>query len=89
MECQLWMEGDSAKPAFHLLSERKEEIIATLGADIKFDEMPGKKSCVIYESKSWDISNRNEWTGFYSWLKQRGEAYVGVFKPLVSQLKLG
>ena len=88
IECQLWMDGDSAKSAFHLLLEHRQEVLATLGQGVIFDEMPGKKSCVIYESKPWDISDKTRWDEYYSWLKERGEAYVAYFKPKVAQLKL-
>ncbi len=88
MECQLWMEGPSAKDAFQMLADKTEEIIAALGPDTKFNEMPGRKACSILESKPWDISNKEEWPQYYKWFKRRGEAYVALFRPMIAQLQL-
>jgi len=86
LECQLWIEGP-AKSAFPLFMAKQEEIMKTLGPQVRFDEMPGKSACKIFETASGDISDQEQWPAMYEWLKKRGESYAGLFTPLVKQLK--
>ena len=88
MECQLWIEGKGSKSAFAKLLDQREAIVSILGSKVVFDEMPGRGPCKIYEVMSGDVSDRSEWRAIHRWLKERGEAYAGVFKPLVSQLEV-
>ncbi len=86
LECQLWVEGDSAKNAFANLLTRAQVISGTLGDQVIFDEMLGKKTCKVYETAFGDVSDEESWPGLHAWLKARGEAYVTVFRPLAQQL---
>ena len=88
MERQLWMEGDNAKGAFQQLLSKKQEIVAALGPETQFNELPGRKASSILEGKPWDIAKRDEWPSYFQWLKQKGEDYVRIFKPLVAHLPL-
>lgn len=88
LECQLWIEAKRAKSAFATLLTHREAIVSALGSQVEFDEMPTKKPCKIFESTSGDVSDRENWPTIHQWLKERGEAYVAVFKPLVRQLNL-
>lgn len=88
LECQLWIEYGKAKEAFAALLGLRGEIVAKLGSQVEFDEMPGKYPCKIFETKDGDVTDREQWPAIYHWLKERGEAYATLFKPLVSQLRL-
>ena len=62
--------------------------MSALGSQVEFDEMPTKHPCKIFEKAIGDVNNRETWPIIHQWLKERGEAYVAVFTPLVKQLKL-
>lgn len=87
LECQLWIEGRHRQWWYEVLLGRKEEILASLGGNTRFDEMPGRKSSKIFELRSADVGNREEWPAIHKWLKDRGEAYVAFFKPLIEQIR--
>jgi hypothetical protein len=88
LECQLWIEARQAKSAFATLLSHREAIVSALGSHVEFDEMPTKQACKIFEKTTGDVNNRENWPIIHQWLKERGEAYVAVFTPLVKQLKL-
>lgn len=88
LECQLWIEFGKAKEAFAALSEKRGEIVARLGSQVEFDEMPGKSPCKIFEKSVGDVADREQWPAIFKWLKERGEAYADLFGPLVKLLKL-
>jgi Domain of unknown function (DUF4268) len=88
LQCQLWISAKQAKIAFATLFAERDKIIKALGDQIKFDEMPQRNSCKIYETSTRDVANREEWPAIHRWLKDRGEAYAAFFTPLVKQLKL-
>ncbi len=88
LECQLWIEYGKSKEAFAGLLERRDEILASLGEQVEFDEMLGKGPCKIFETIVGDITDREQWPMIQNWLKNRGEAYAAAFAPLVKQLKL-
>jgi Domain of unknown function (DUF4268) len=87
LECQLWIERKQAKAAFAGLLARREAIVSALGSQVEFDSMPTKQPCKIFEETAGDINIRENWPTIHKWLKERGEAYVAVFAPLVKQLK--
>jgi hypothetical protein len=88
LECQLWIDHRDAKAAFAALLSNRERILAALGNQVEFDEMPTRRSCKIFETSTGNVANSAEWPAIHQWLKERGEAYVAIFTPLVSQLKL-
>ena len=88
LECQLWLENVQAKPAFLMLREQAEAIRAKLGQTVEFDEMPGRTSSKIFQTTGGDVEDRSQWPTIQSWLKERGEAYVAVFKPLIKELNI-
>lgn len=88
LECQLWISHSQAKAAFAALSSDRDRILATLGNQVEFDEMPSRTSCKIFETSKGNVADLSEWPEIHRWLKERGEAYVATFTPLVSQLKL-
>ena len=88
LECQLWIDHREAKTAFKALLSDRERIQAALGKQVEFDEMSSKGPCKIFEASPGNVSNPSEWPVIHRWLKERGEAYVACFTPLVSQLNL-
>jgi len=87
LECQLWIEARHEKSGYATLLTHKEEILANLGDKTQFDDMPGRKASKIFESSSGDLANREGWPSIHKWLKERGEAYVAFFKPIVEQIR--
>jgi hypothetical protein len=87
VECQLWIDGPAARTAFAALSVQRANIVATLGENVRFDnDAPNR--CKIYETAPMNVKNKEDWPQIYLWLKQRGEAYVAYFTPLVRNLVL-
>lgn len=89
LECHLWISFKRSKEAFRMLLQEKDKIIASLGAQTMFDEMPDRVACKIFETSTGDINDREQWPDMYRWLKERGEAYVATFTPLIKDLRLG
>ncbi len=89
LECQLWLQGALVKLTFPQLQVRETEIREKLGKDVQFDPMPDRKnSSKIFQIRDGDVSNREEWPELFAWLKDRGDAYVNLFAPMVKTLKL-
>jgi hypothetical protein len=88
LECHLWIDHSEAKAAFDALLKQREMIVAKLGSEIDFVEVPRRKAFKIFETSDGNISNREQWPAMHRWLKERGEAYAAVFAPIVKQLKL-
>jgi len=87
LECQLWIDGRRVKTTFPQLLAKEKEIHKVLGSDVMFDQMPDRKNCCkIFETRDGDLSNRDEWPELFAWLKERGDAYVSYFTPLVKTL---
>jgi hypothetical protein len=87
LECQLWIEGRQEKSGYAALLTHKDDIIANLGNKTQFDEMPERKASKIFESSSGDVNSREAWPTIHKWLKERGEAYVAFFKPVLEQMR--
>ena len=84
----LWIDGRTAQEAFSQLRLREDQIKQELGKGIFFEKSPGGRAFKILEKKPCKLAIRNEWGAAHEWLKERGEAYVAVFAPIVRRLKL-
>jgi Domain of unknown function (DUF4268) len=87
LECQLWIDGREAKTAFSALLAQREKIVGALGSKIRFDDEAANR-CKIYETSPMNVNSREEWPSINRWLKERGEAYIAFFTPLVKELTL-
>ena len=86
LECHLWIDHSRAKDAFAALLKERDIVVNALGSQVGFEEMAGKQACKIFETSAGDVADREQWPTIHSWLKERGEAYVAVFTPLVKQI---
>jgi Domain of unknown function (DUF4268) len=87
VECQLWMDGPKARAAFGLLLAQQANIVAALGEEVRFDN-EALNRCKIFETSPLNVNNTGDWPKINSWLKERGEAYVAYFTPLIRNLNL-
>lgn len=88
LECQLWIHARNAKSAYRMLLADRAIITERLGSQVQFDEMPTKGPSKIFEVSPGDVGDRDQWPNIHKWLKERGELYAEVFRPLVKRLNL-
>jgi len=85
--CEVYIRGENAKEAFSQLEHEKSEIEEILG-ELEWQKLPDGQDCRIKLSRSGDSKAQSQWPELHSWLKDRSEAFYGVFSPLIKQLSL-
>lgn len=88
LTCGLYIKGKKAKAAYSELHEQKQLIERELGADLEWRELPHRQASRILQVKEGDFENREKWAEYFSWLRNRSEAFYKVFGKRVALLNL-
>ena len=84
---QLAMTDDLAKPHFFLLLDQKTEIEAEFGEELNWRELPNnKQSDVMLLRDNVDPTDKDRWSEYHIWLKEKLEKLYQVFSPRISRL---
>ena len=86
MQCQIWIESKDAAHIYDVLLSKREQLDASLGEALTFDQREGKKGFAIYDSSPCDMLTRSEWPAMQAWLKSRAEAFVAAFSTIVKAI---
>jgi hypothetical protein len=84
---ELWIPGAAAKQHFANLCAQKEAIVAKLGFELDWQELPDAMACRIatwYPEAS--IEDENRWGEYLDWLTQRLVKMDEVLRPIVKAL---
>lgn len=88
---ELWIakaSADSNTFAFNWLYERKETIESVFGHALKWEPLPGKKSCRIsYASPAISLEEDN-WPGMIDWLLVNLTAFEKALDPFIAPLNI-
>lgn len=83
----LTLMGPNAKPHFYLLEQNKVDIEEEIGAELEWEERPGRKQSYISLSlEEIDLEDRSDWDRQHQWLCERLEIFHKVFSPRVEAL---
>ena len=83
----LTLMGADAKPHFYLLEQDKVDIEEEIGAELEWEERPGRKQSYISLSlEEIDLEDRGDWNKQHEWLCKKLEIFHKVFSPRVKAL---
>lgn len=85
----IWLNirGDDAKENFDKLSNIcKEKSIVEISKELQWLRLDDQKKSIIILTKSGDITDKNQWPEQFSWFKEKLEAFVSFFKPIVKNI---
>jgi hypothetical protein len=84
---QLSLIGARAKHRFKQLEARKAEIEQAIGAPVLWRELPNhKESQIRLLLENTDLKDRERWPEISSWLIEKTERFLAVFRPIVKDL---
>jgi hypothetical protein len=86
--CELYLEGDKAKQALHLLSQEKDAIEKEIGHVLEWREQATKTDCRIILYTDGDIRQKEKWDQYYAWFYKETELFYKAFSNRVKQLDL-
>ena len=79
--------GPNAKPHFYLLGQDKVDIEEEIGAELEWEERPGRKQSYISLSlEDTDLEERQDWNRQHQWLCEQLETFHKIFSPRVKGL---
>jgi hypothetical protein len=87
--CELYLEGEKAKQALHLLLREKEAIEKEIGHTLEWREQDTKTDCRIILYNEGDIRQKANWNQYYDWFYNNTEIFYKAFSNRVKQLDLG
>ena len=83
----LTLMGPNAKPHFYLLERDKVDIEEEIGAELEWEERPGRKqSYISLSQEEIDLEDRGDWDSQHQWLCKKLEIFHKVFSPRVKEL---
>ena len=83
----LTLRGPNAKPHFYLLEREKADIEEEIGAELEWEERPGRKQSYISLSlEEINLENRQDWNRQHQWLCDKLEIFHKVFSQRVKEL---
>ena len=83
----LTLMGPNAKPHFYLLERYKVDIEEEIGAELEWEERPGRKqSYISLSQEEIDLEDRQDWNRQHQWLCEKLEIFHKVFSPRVKTL---
>ncbi|MCK6667787.1 DUF4268 domain-containing protein [Enterobacter asburiae] len=88
---ELWIAKSSAESntfAFNWLSERKEMIETTFGHALKWEPLPGKKSCRISFATPATSLDESNWPAMIDWLLVNLTAFEKALEPFIAPLNM-
>jgi len=84
--CELYLSGQKATRAFHLLAKDKQRIEEELGP-LKWMELPDGQDCRIVRFKQpVDLRDQANWEQAHAWLKDQAEHFHRTFSPRIKAL---
>lgn len=84
---QLWLTNDADKRQFDTLSAYKEQAEASIGHQLGWRRLDGKKSSAIeLYLYNCGISDPSKHDGIFSWYREYTEKFVTYFKPIIKNL---
>jgi len=86
--CELYLEGDKAKEALHLLKQDKELIEKEIGYELEWREQETTRDCRIILITNGDIRQRNSWNQYLDWCHKNIELFFRAFSGRVKSLNL-
>lgn len=86
IRAELVLNGKRSKRDFAALEKRRPEIEQALGFSIEWHNPEDKAMCRIFARREADFTDDRLWDGQFKWLKEKQEAMLRVFGPLVKQL---
>lgn len=86
--CELYLEGERAKEAFHLLLKDKEAIEQEIGSELDWRELPMRRDCRILVITEGDIRQKKHWNDYFEWFHNQTELFYKAFSNKVKELKL-
>ncbi|MDE9583814.1 DUF4268 domain-containing protein [Citrobacter braakii] len=88
---ELWIAKSSAESntfAFNWLYERKETIENTFGYELKWEPLPGKKSCRISFATPATSLDESNWPAMIDWLLVNLTAFEKALDPFIAPLNM-
>ncbi|HFS5808609.1 TPA: DUF4268 domain-containing protein [Citrobacter farmeri] len=88
---ELWIAKSSAESntfAFNWLYERKEMIENTFGHELKWEPLPGKKSCRISFATPATSLDESNWPAMIDWLLVNLTAFEKALDPFIAPLNM-
>lgn len=88
---ELWIaktSADSNTVAFNWLYERKETIESVFGHALKWESLPGKKSCRISYARPAISLDEANWPEMIDWLLVNLTAFEKAFDPFIAPLNM-
>lgn len=86
--CEIYLRGESAKAAFHLLKQQQAMIEQELAATLQWQELPDGQDSRITLYQAGDISARENWNESVTWFKHWSESFYTVFYQRIRDLRL-
>ncbi|MFY0403712.1 DUF4268 domain-containing protein [Pantoea dispersa] len=88
---EFWIAKSSAESntfAFNWLYERKERIENTFGHELKWEPLPGKKSCRISFATPATSLDESNWPAMIDWLLKNLTAFEKALDPFIAPLNM-
>lgn len=86
IRAELVLTGPQSKQHFSALEARKAEIETSLGFPLTWHNPENKTMCRIYTRADADFTNEALWPQQFEWLRQKQEAMLKYFAPIVKKL---
>ncbi|MCY4524658.1 MAG: DUF4268 domain-containing protein [Halobacteriovoraceae bacterium] len=86
--CELYIRAPESKPAFSLLSDKKDDIEKELNTKLEWQKLPNKGASRIVQYHNEDYTKKSNWDGLFKWLFERAEAFHKTFSKRVKLLDL-
>ena len=85
LRCELYIPDN--KDLFRLLLEKRGAIESSLGYELDWMELPGKKASRIKTALSIDVNDNVRWPECHGWLLTAAEKFEAVFGKQIRRLK--
>lgn len=88
IKVELYMLNSEAKEQFKQLQENRVIIEKEIGAELEWQELPGRKAArIALYKESVDPTDEGDWLNQHKWLAEQLVKFNAVFRPLVKSLK--